>query len=227
MKSCTRDGNVFFKTYNVPKQEKWSTKPTLANYLRKTFVAWDPEFQYDITIENEQCYSCKAYSLTFEEFSMPRVVHDLECEYLFVYAIYRCKTCKVTVSTTDEEKMHMIVPTEILLNCPVTLFNTTAWDTKLVSMMFDLLNGHSNVSDFTNLVSKARTMMVTMEDHSLLSVRGGYPTYRSTITWRRSPRNRVTHCRWVCARSLVVCQFLPPPLNCKSPIYCVCFVLND
>ncbi|KAK8936811.1 hypothetical protein KSP39_PZI011866 [Platanthera zijinensis] len=137
-----------------PPVPMWSKRPDLNAYLLKPLFVIDPERQYGVNVTAGACLSCNKVGFLFrKQFSSPRIIDCIDTTGFALYARYVCKKskssggCGATFHVMDGAKTEKLIPTPIVLNYPVQLFEQSAHDVGLVQMSYDLYTSRSGSAD--------------------------------------------------------------------------------
>ncbi|KAK8943037.1 hypothetical protein KSP39_PZI009342 [Platanthera zijinensis] len=170
-----------------PPVPMWSKRPDLNAYLLKPLFVIDPERQYGVNVTAGACLSCNKVGFLFrKQFSSPRIIDCIDTTGFALYARYVCKKskssggCGATFHVMDGAKTEKLIPTPIVLNYPVQLFEQSAHDVGLVQMSYDLYTSRSGSADVARVIRCARTTRY-MRQAAL---------YRGHVSWYLEMRSR-------------------------------------
>lgn len=131
--------------------------PQISDYCQRPLILWDPQSQYKLDLKHKhrlrdgKLEPCQG-KVVWKE----RVVQDVESAAFLALAKYRCKNCKQTLDSYADFEV-LGVPSEIMICCPVILFQKTALTTTLADQIYGHMTKSSSAANVKAILEESRT----------------------------------------------------------------------
>ena len=134
--------------------------PQISDFCQRPLILWDPQSQYKLDLKHKhrlcdgKLEPCGGEVL-WKEWNF-RVVQDVESAAFLALAKYRCKNCSQTLDSYSDFEV-LGVPSEIMICCPVILFQKTALTTTLADQIYGHMTKSSSAANVKAILEESRT----------------------------------------------------------------------